>query len=71
MNLLKELKEAGFTVDSTIPTISCRVFEDNSGAIKMVSVHKWRPRTKHISSKYHHFRGYVNNGFIKVEAIST
>ena len=71
MKLLKELKDAGFKVDDTVPTIACRVFEDNSGAIEMASVHKWRPRTKHISTKYHHFRGYVNEGLIKVESIST
>ena len=71
MELLKELKEAGFNIGETTPTISCKIFEDNSGAIEMATVHKWRPRTKHIATKYHHFRDYVTSGQIKMEYIST
>ena len=71
MELLQELKGAGFNIGSTTPIIRCKVFENNSGAMKMATVHKWRPRTKHIATKYHHFRDYVKRGQIVIEAIST
>ena len=70
MELLQELKEAGFNIDSTPPTIRCKVFEDNSGAMEMATVYKCRPRTKHVATKYHYFRDYVKRGQIIIKAIS-
>ena len=32
---------------------------------------KFRPRTKHIAIKYHHFREKVQKGIISIEAIDT
>jgi hypothetical protein len=55
----------------TKPTVYCKVFEDNSGAIELAKVPKMRPRTKHINTKYHHFRKYVFDGKITVEHIGT
>ena len=40
---------------STAITISCKVFEDNNGALELANDPKFRPRTKHIGIKYHHF----------------
>ena len=40
MELLQELKEAGFNIGNTTPTIRCKVFEDNSGEMEMATVHK-------------------------------
>ena len=37
----------------------------------MATVHKLRPRTKHINQVYHHFRSHVRDGSITVHAIST
>ena len=71
MNMLNELKAHGFKISSTKPTITCRVFEDNSGALEMATTHKFRPRTKHINVKLHHFRDYVTKGMISVHSIST
>jgi hypothetical protein len=51
MELLKELKKKEFPVRSTIPNVHCKVFEDNSGALEMATVHKPRPRTKHLNVK--------------------
>ena len=65
------MKEKGFDVLDHKVKVHCRVFEDNSGAIEMVVVHKWRPRTKHIATKLHHFRSYVNSGEISVHKIDT
>ena len=71
MNMLREFKSAGINVNSTTPLVTCKVFEDNSGALDMASVHKFRPRTKHINVKLHHFRDYVTRGDIVIKAIST
>ena len=71
MNMLREFKSAGINVNSTTPLVTCKVFEDNSGALEMASVHKFRPRTKHINVKLHHFRDYVTRGDIVIKAIST
>ena len=46
------------------PTVHCKVFEDNSGAIEMTRVPKMRLRTKHINVNYHHFREFVRNGMV-------
>ena len=59
MKLLNEMKQHGFNIGSTTPEVRCKVFEDNSGALEMAKVHKFRARTKHLNTKLHHFRDYV------------
>jgi hypothetical protein len=71
MRLLEELQAAGFDVAVTKPQVKCRVFEDNSGAIELATVHKTRPRTKHLNVKYHHFRHHVDSGAIEVVSIKS
>ena len=71
IEILKELKERGFPIASTSPKIHCRVFEDNSGALVMAKVHKYRPRTKHLNVKLHHFRDYVVREEISIHPIDT
>ena len=71
MELLKEIKEKGFDVPDHKVKVHCRVFGDNSGAIEMAVVHKWRPCTKHLATKLHHFQSYVNSGKISVHKIDT
>jgi hypothetical protein len=41
------------------PTVKCKLFEDNSGAMTLAKSPAMRPRTKHINVKYHHFRSFV------------
>jgi hypothetical protein len=53
------------------PTIKCRVFEDNEGALEMARSPKFRPRTKHINIKYHHFHDSIESGKIIMSAIDT
>ena len=53
------------------PKVHCKVFEDNSGAIEMATVHKVRPRTKHLNVRLHHFRSYVDSGQISIHPIRT
>jgi hypothetical protein len=71
MELIQEMHNNGFDLAATKPTIHCKVFEDNSGAIEIATMHKFRPRTKHINMQYHHFWQYVDQGKISISAIST
>jgi len=71
MELAKEMKQLGFDVGTTEPKVHCKVFEDNSGALEIATVHKVRPRTKHMNCQYHHFRSYVNSGQMSIHPIST
>ena len=71
MELLQELQGQGFDYTTTTPTVHCKVFEDNSGAIEIATVHKFRPRTKHINVLYHHFRQYVVQGKISIHAVTS
>jgi hypothetical protein len=59
-NILTEMKELGFDIVPDAPVISCKVFEDNNGALTIASVPKMRPRTKHINTKYFHFLEYTS-----------
>jgi hypothetical protein len=71
MELMKEMKQHKVNISKTKPIIHCKVFEDNSGALEMAKVHKYRPRTKHLNVKYHHFRDYVERGEISIHKIGT
>ena len=71
IELMKELKKRKYKVTSVIPKVHCKVFEDNSGALEMANVHKYRPRTKHLNVKLHHFRDYVSRGEISIHKIDT
>ena len=70
MALLEELKEQGFPVHQTKASIQCIVFEDNSGAIEIATNHKWRPRTKHLNCRLHHFWSYIPHS-ISIQHIPT
>ena len=71
MEILKEMKHYGFPVTEPNTDVHCHVFEDNSGAIEMARVHKFCPRTKHVNTKLHHFRSYVERGEVSIHAIKT
>jgi hypothetical protein len=71
MNLLNELKAFGIPIPKTTPTVFCKLFEDNAGAIHLAKVPKMRPRTRHINQKYHHFREWVKSGLIDILSIDT
>ena len=70
MNLFKEMIENGIPIESAEAKVHCKVFEDNTGALEIAKVHKFRPRTKHLNNRLHHFRSYVNNG-ITIHKIDT
>jgi hypothetical protein len=71
MRLVKELKEKLDLPMDTIPKVQCKLFKDSSGAVKLATVPKMRPRTKHINAKYHHFRQFVVDKSIQVLKVST
>lgn len=71
MNFSKEVHAYGFQGQYIKPTIYCKAFEDNMGALEIATVPKMRPRTKHINLVYHHFREHVRNGEISIESIET
>jgi len=54
-----------------MPTVYCKAFEDNSGAYKLATAPKMRPRTKHINAKYHHFRSHVDRKLIQIEQVTS
>jgi hypothetical protein len=47
------------------------VFEDNSGVLEMAKIHKYRPQTKHLNAKLHHFWNYVEWQEVSINPIST
>jgi hypothetical protein len=71
MDLMQEMNNKGFILSDTIPQIHCNVFEDNAGAIEIAKLKKYRPRTKHINTQYHHFRQYVETGQIKLHYVES
>jgi hypothetical protein len=71
MELPKEMKALNFPVQSATPTVHCKTFEDNSGALEIASVHKFRPRTKHLNVKPRFFRNCMIRKEITVNAIHT
>ena len=59
MNLIKEMEAKKIKVNSKIAKVHIKVFEDNAGAIEIAKEKKYRPRTKHLNCKLHHFRYHV------------
>jgi hypothetical protein len=51
MDLLNEMKERGHDVQLH-PTVHCKLFEDNSGALEFARVAKCQPRTQHINARF-------------------
>ena len=71
MQLLNEMSAQGIEINQATPKIKCKVFEDNSGALEMAKTHKYRPRTKHLNVRLHHFRDYVTRQEVTIHPIST
>ena len=71
INLIEEMKSNNISTISTAPTVFCKAFEDNSGALELAKSPKLTPRTKHINITYHHFREAVRLRIIQLFPIST
>ena len=59
-HVLNEMKDLGFDILPNGPTVHCKAFEDNNGALAIAKVPRMRPRTKHINVKYFHFVEYTS-----------
>ena len=46
-------------------------FKDNKGEIELAKEPKYRPRTKHLSIKWHHFREHIKRGTSKTVYVET
>jgi hypothetical protein len=71
MELLMELRRKSIDIRTNTPIIRCTVYEDNEGARAISNLPKVRPRTRHLNTKYHHFRDHVDRGTITVAPIDT
>jgi hypothetical protein len=68
--ILQEMTQVyGYTVQQAITHST--VFEDNKGCVDLIAAPTMRPRTRHISIKYHHFREHIRRGHIRIKWIST
>ena len=61
----------GFLSPNPIPKFIVVFFEDDSSAVEMARIHKFCPWTKHVNTKLHHFRSYVERGEVSIHAIKT
>ena len=71
LRLLREVSKHMPWVASAGATIKCKVYEDNESAMKIANGGQTTYRTKHISTKVHHFGQYIRNKSIKVVHISS
>jgi Reverse transcriptase (RNA-dependent DNA polymerase) len=71
MQIVEEAKEVGWETFVGAPTVHCKVFEDNSGALEMSRLPKMRPRTKHLCVRLHHFREHVRLGKISIQHVAS
>ena len=70
MVLLSEMQHHGFGIAKVKAQLHRKVFEDNSGAVKMIHIHN-RPQPNHHNPKLHHFHSYVNSNRISIHAIES
>ena len=71
LEFMKEVNVYFKIEDLPSPKVYCLVFEDNKSCISIATNNKFSPRTKYIALKYHHFRGHVKDGTIKIQHVST
>ena len=71
MQLVQEANDQGWQTHEGPPTVRCKVFEDNVGALEMARLPKMRPRTKHLCVRLHHFREHVRKKIISIQHIAT
>jgi hypothetical protein len=71
MDMLEEMKAHRVPIESSHAKVHCRLYKDNSGALEILKKAKYRPCTRHLLVKLHHFRDYITKGKISVHAIHT
>ena len=71
LRLINEMTKHVRTVARPNSSVACRVFEDNNFCIKVAESERVTHQTKHISVKYHHFKGYVARKQIKLRHVAS
>ena len=72
MQFLKEMKTMGLPIVAPQTRVHCHVFEDNSGALEMARIHKYRPRSNEASQcAASSFSDYAERKEISIHAINT
>jgi hypothetical protein len=71
MQVVEEAKQLDWKIFQGIPTVHCKVFEDNIGALEMARLPKMRPRTKHLCVRMHHFRERVRKKQITIQHVAS
>ena len=71
MAITREMKDLGFPILSTTPNIHCKAFEDNSGAVELATIYKYRPRTRYLCTKLFHFKSFVERKEIEIHPCAT
>jgi len=76
--LIQELSQHSFINDMKIDGTNVfsghlftDVFEDNQSCLLIANSEATRPRTKHLSIKYHHFHDQVLNSTVRVVKVHT
>ena len=55
IEIIKEMVRNKIKIVTMNPRIYCDVYEENSGSLEIAKEHQYRPRTKHLNIKLHHF----------------
>ena len=70
MTMMEEINKV-FPLLIQNPNFVCKVHEDNQYSIKMATMTKFSPRTKHIALKYHYLRSNVKYGRVEITSTPT
>jgi hypothetical protein len=71
LEIAKEMKQKDYNILTNTPKIACKAFEDNDGALELATCFKYRPRTRYFSTKYFHFKQYVERREIEIVRCDT
>ena len=72
INLIQEIQDFGVKLPhAPAPKTTCRIFEDNVGALELANAHKLCPRTEHLTVQLHHFCHWVLDKKVLAEKIAT
>ena len=71
LRLISEINKRAPNVLKTNTTIKCKIYEDNQATISMATSPKVTQRSKHISTKVHHFKQFIRDNTIPVLHIPT
>ena len=71
IDIAQEAQDHRITMSKVTPTFKTNLFKDSTGAIELIKTHKFRPRTKHINTRYFHFWQLVEQEDIEVVKVAS